>query len=48
MQPALANIFQPRINVFEALLKFFHDDIGLGWGLAIVALTCSSAPCCCR
>jgi YidC/Oxa1 family membrane protein insertase len=39
MQPALANIFQPLINVFEALLKFFHDDIGLGWGLAIVALT---------
>ena len=39
MQPALANIFQPLINVFEALLRFFHDDIGLGWGLAIVALT---------
>ena len=39
MQPALANIFQPLINVFEALLKFFHDEIGLGWGLAIVALT---------
>jgi hypothetical protein len=39
MQPALANIFRPLINVFEALLKFFHDDIGLGWGLAIAALT---------
>ena len=39
MQPALANIFQPLINVFDAILKFFHDDIGLGWGLAIVALT---------
>src|SRR5215218_10102545 len=39
MQPSLANIFQPLVNVFEALLKFFHDDIGLGWGLAIVALT---------
>src|SRR3954464_5052648 len=39
MQPPLANIFQPLINVFDAILKFFHDDIGLGWGLAIIALT---------
>src|SRR5215218_5606223 len=39
MQPSLANIFQPLINVFEAILKFSHDDIGLGWGLAIIALT---------
>src|SRR5215213_2774463 len=39
MQPSLANIFQPLVNVFEAILKFFHDDIGLGWGLAIIALT---------
>src|SRR5215217_6767288 len=39
MQAALANIFQPLINVFEAILKFFHDEIGLGWGLAILALT---------
>ena len=39
MQTPLANIFQPLINVFEAILRFFHDDIGLGWGLAIIALT---------
>src|SRR4051794_33324590 len=39
MQPPLANVFQPLINVFEAILKFFHDNIGLGWGLAIIALT---------
>src|SRR5215218_1734344 len=39
MQPSLANIFQPLINVFEAILKFSHADIGLGWGLAIIALT---------
>src|SRR5215218_3671679 len=39
MQPPLANVFQPLINVFDAILGFFHDDIGLGWGLAIVALT---------
>jgi YidC/Oxa1 family membrane protein insertase len=35
----LANIFQPLIDVFEAVLKFFHDDLGLSWGWAIVALT---------
>src|SRR5215217_5319136 len=39
MQPSLANIFQPLTNVFEAILTVFHDDIGLGWGLAIIALT---------
>src|SRR3954453_22677160 len=39
MQPPLANVLQPLIDVFEAILKFFHDDIGLGWGLAIIALT---------
>jgi YidC/Oxa1 family membrane protein insertase len=39
MQPPLANVFQPLINGFEAILKVFHDDIGLGWGLAIIALT---------
>src|SRR3954449_12325909 len=39
MQPPLANVFQPLINVFDAILTFFHDDIGLGWGLAIIALT---------
>src|SRR4051794_21422844 len=39
MQPPLANIFQPLITVFDAILTFFHDDIGSGWGLAIIALT---------
>ena len=39
MQPPLANVLQPLINVFDAILKVFHDDIGLGWGLAIIALT---------
>ncbi|MGI8921486.1 MAG: YidC/Oxa1 family membrane protein insertase [Solirubrobacteraceae bacterium] len=33
-----ANIFQPLIDVFEAVIKFFHG-IGLGWGLSIIALT---------
>jgi YidC/Oxa1 family membrane protein insertase len=34
-----ANIFQPLIDVFEAVLQFFHNHIGLSWGLSIVALT---------
>ena len=34
-----ANILQPLINVFEALLKFFHNSLGVGWGLSIVLLT---------
>ncbi len=34
-----ANPLQPLIDVFAAVLKFFHDDVGLSWGLAIVALT---------
>src|SRR6266536_768073 len=34
-----SNIFQPLIDVFEAVLKFFHDNIGLGWGTSIIALT---------
>jgi YidC/Oxa1 family membrane protein insertase len=38
MVPFAANPLQPLIDVFEAVLVFFHD-IGLGWGMAIVALT---------
>jgi YidC/Oxa1 family membrane protein insertase len=34
-----ANILQPLIDVFEAVLVFFHDTIGLGWGFSIIALT---------
>ena len=34
-----ANIFQPLIDVFAAVLKFFHNDVGVSWGLAIVLLT---------
>jgi YidC/Oxa1 family membrane protein insertase len=34
-----ANIFQPLITVFEAVLKFFHNHVGVSWGLAIVLLT---------
>src|SRR5215208_828525 len=35
----LANIFQPLIDVFKPVLVFFHDNVGLGWGWSIVALT---------
>ncbi|HEY2477504.1 MAG TPA: YidC/Oxa1 family membrane protein insertase [Solirubrobacterales bacterium] len=34
-----ANILQPLIDVANAVLKFFHDNVGLSWGGAIVALT---------
>jgi YidC/Oxa1 family membrane protein insertase len=34
-----ANIFQPLIDVFEAIIKFFHNSLGVPWGWAIVLLT---------
>jgi YidC/Oxa1 family membrane protein insertase len=34
-----ANILQPLIDVANAVLKFFHDSVGLSWGLSIVAIT---------
>jgi YidC/Oxa1 family membrane protein insertase len=34
-----ANIFQPLISVFAAVIKFFHDNVGLSWGWSIVLLT---------
>jgi len=34
-----ANIFQPLIDVFQAVLTFFHDHVGVSWGLSIVLLT---------
>jgi YidC/Oxa1 family membrane protein insertase len=39
MTPVVANILQPLIDVFESVLIFFHDNVGLSWGFAIVALT---------
>jgi len=39
----LANIIQdtlqPLIDVFESVLVFFHDSLGLSWGWSIIALT---------
>ena len=37
----LANIFQPLIDVFETVLKFFHNDVGASYGWSIVLLTVS-------
>ena len=34
-----ANIFQPLIDVFESVLKFFHNSVGIPWGWSIVLLT---------
>ena len=35
----LANILQPLIDVAEAVILFFREDVGLSWGFAIVGLT---------
>jgi len=34
-----ANPLQPLIDVLEQVLLFFHDTVGVGWGLAIILLT---------
>ncbi len=36
---------QPLIDFFEAILLFFHDSIGLGWGFSIIALTILVRAC---
>ncbi|MEA2448845.1 MAG: YidC/Oxa1 family rane protein insertase [Thermoleophilaceae bacterium] len=33
------NILQPLIDVNEAVLRFFYNDVGFGWGLSIICLT---------
>jgi YidC/Oxa1 family membrane protein insertase len=38
MLPA-ANVLQPLIDIANSVLQFFHDDVGLSWGGAIIALT---------
>ena len=39
MSPVTANILQPLIDIANAVLQFFHDDVGLSWGMSIIALT---------
>jgi YidC/Oxa1 family membrane protein insertase len=36
-----ANIFQPLIDVFAHVIKFYHDSLGASWGWSIVLLTVS-------
>ena len=36
---AVLVIFQPFVNLAEAIIKFFAETIGLSWGLSIVMLT---------
>jgi len=35
----IETILGPVIAIFQAVILFFHDTVGLGWGLAIIALT---------
>src|SRR5919201_3226160 len=35
----VANVLQPLIDVNDAIVKFWHDTVGLGWGLSIIGLT---------
>ena len=39
MRLLASNPLQPLIDVFESILKFFHDSLGLQWGWAIILLT---------
>jgi YidC/Oxa1 family membrane protein insertase len=34
-----ADILQPLVDVANSVLKFFHDNVGLSWGMSIIALT---------
>jgi YidC/Oxa1 family membrane protein insertase len=34
-----ANVFQPLIDLSEIVLKFFHDQVGFGWGASIIGMT---------
>ena len=34
-----ANILQPLIDVFNDIIKWLHNDLGIAWGMAIVLIT---------
>jgi YidC/Oxa1 family membrane protein insertase len=34
-----ANVLQPLIDGADAILVFLHDNLGFGWGMAIVGMT---------
>jgi YidC/Oxa1 family membrane protein insertase len=35
----LATVLQPLIDINEAVLRFWHNDVGLSWGASIIGLT---------
>jgi YidC/Oxa1 family membrane protein insertase len=35
----LANVLQPLEDLAESIIKFFQEDVGMSWGLAIIGLT---------
>src|SRR4051812_22479986 len=35
----LATFLQPLVDLNDAILKFWHDQVGLSWGLSIIGLT---------
>jgi YidC/Oxa1 family membrane protein insertase len=41
----MQKIFQPLIDFFEWILLRFHDGLGLGWGLSIIAMTVLVRAC---
>ncbi|MGH2872793.1 MAG: YidC/Oxa1 family membrane protein insertase [Solirubrobacteraceae bacterium] len=41
---SISHVFQPLIDVFEAVLKFFHG-LGVPWGWAIILLTICVRAC---
>src|SRR5881227_1010243 len=36
---AVWKFLQPLVDLNEAILKFFHNNLGFGWGMSIVGLT---------
>ncbi len=40
-----ANIFQPLIDVFQSVLVFFHNSLGVPWGWSIILLTIAVRAC---
>jgi YidC/Oxa1 family membrane protein insertase len=37
--PLEANILQPLIDLFNSVIKWMHNDVGLAWGMGIVLVT---------
>ena len=36
---SIANVLQPLIDFSEGIMRFFHDQVGFGWGTSIIFLT---------